>query len=422
MLTPPINRLLAGSSLTVLCAAVFALAAHPAQAREDGKKSHPAKAAAAADGTALTADGLAEARLMEVYKLTAQGRSREALLRTEALLRDYPHFQLAHLVRGDLLSARSRSMRGLDDMATGAAAQALTELREESLMRLKALRERPPAGHVPTQFAQLSSRNRHAIAVDTSRARLYLFENGPEGIKLLADYYVSVGKSGAGKSTEGDMRTPLGVYHVTSNIHPKKLKDFYGAGALPINYPNPYDMRHGRTGSGIWLHGTPPGQFARPPKASDGCIVLANPDLERIIRTVQVRTTPVVIASSLSWVSSKSPPPVEVKHFADTLAAWREAKSKGDLQRLLSFYTTDMSVDGKGGIDWRPNLSPDFDTRRGRELELKELSYLRWTDTADTMVVTFGEVPKGSLTGPVKRQYWMRAGKQWKIFFEGVIG
>ena len=38
------------------------------------------------------------------------------------------------------------------------------------------------------------------------------------------------------------------------------------------------------------------------------------------------------------------------------------------------------------------------------------------------MVVTFGEVADGSRTGPTKRQYWVRQGNQWKIFFEGVIG
>jgi murein L,D-transpeptidase YafK len=218
------------------------------------------------------------------------------------------------------------------------------------------------------------------------------------------------------------MRTPLGVYHVTSQISPKKLQDFYGAGALPINYPNPYDLRHGKTGSGIWLHGTPSTQFARAPRASDGCLVLANPDLERIMRTVQARTTPVVIAPSLSWVSLQSPPALEVKLFTEALSAWREAKSRGDLQRLLSFYTTDLSVDGKGSVDWRPTLAADFDSARGREIELKDLSFLRWTDSADTMVVTFGEVARGAHTGPIRRQYWMRSGRQWKIFFEGVIG
>ena len=38
------------------------------------------------------------------------------------------------------------------------------------------------------------------------------------------------------------------------------------------------------------------------------------------------------------------------------------------------------------------------------------------------MVVTFGEVAEGAQLGPVKRQYWVRQGDRWKIFFEGVIG
>jgi len=59
---------------------------------------------------------------------------------------------------------------------------------------------------------------------------------------------------------------------------------------------------------------------------------------------------------------------------------------------------------------------------RGRPIELKDLSMLRWTDESDTMVVTFGEVPTGTRTGKTKRQYWVRQGNEWKIFFEGVIG
>ena len=102
--------------------------------------------------------------------------------------------------------------------------------------------------------------------MDASRSRLYLFENTGSELKLVGDYYLSVGKLGTEKSVEGDMRTPLGVYYVTSNLDPRTLKDFYGSGALPINYPNPYDMQRGKTGGGIWLHGTPPGQFSRPPQ------------------------------------------------------------------------------------------------------------------------------------------------------------
>ena len=369
-------------------------------------------------------DGEAEARLIEIYRLIGQARTRAALAKAETLVKDHPNFGLAQLVYGDLLTAQRRPVRAFGDVpdaAVATAGQQLAELREESQLRIRALRERPPAGAIPAQFLQLSSKNKHAIAIDSSRARLYLFENGPQGLKLLADYYISVGKSGIEKAVEGDLRTPLGVYFVTSNLDPKTLKDFYGAGALPINYPNPYDARRGKTGRGIWLHGTPPEQFARAPKATDGCVVLANPDLERIIKTVEVRTTPVVIANAIRWV-----PPASVqadnRHFNDVLQAWRGAKASGDVNRLLSFYTPDFAVNGKTLSDWTPMLKVELSRARGKDIELKDVSMLRWTDSADTMVVTFGEIPAGARTGPVKRQYWVRQGAQWKIFFEGVIG
>lgn len=403
-------------ALVFACAAL--LAAPPAAAKQQRK------AAKAAAQRTVARDGEAEARLIEVYRLIGQAQGRQALAKAEALVHNHPNFQLAQLVYGDLLAAQARPLRGLGDVPDGGANgsnPALAELREESSLRIRALRERPPEGAIPAQFLQLSARSRHAIAVDTSRARLYLFENTATGLRLLADYYISVGKSGTDKSAEGDLRTPLGVYYVTSNLDPKSLKDFYGAGALPINYPNPYDARRGKTGSGIWLHGTPPAQFSRAPKATDGCVVLANPDLQRIIRTVEVRTTPVVIADKLSWVAPQSTQP-ESRQFAQTLAAWRNAKASGDLARLLSFYTADFSAAGKTLAEWTPHLKAEVDRAGKRPIELKDLSYLRWSDSAETMVVTFGEVPEGTRTGPVKRQYWVRQGQQWKIFFEGVIG
>jgi murein L,D-transpeptidase YafK len=410
------------NTLLALCCAAGVAGTAAAAPHAQKKHSAPARKPAAAP---VVRDGEAEARLIEIYRLIGQAQTRAALARAETLVKDHPNFGLAQLVYGDLLTAQTRPVRTFGDVpdspAVRSAGQQLAELREESQLRIRALRERPPAGAIPAQFLQLPARSRHAIAIDTSRARLYLFQNGPEGLKLLADYYISVGKAGTEKVAEGDLRTPLGVYFVTSNLDPKSLKDFYGAGALPINYPNPYDARRGKTGRGIWLHGTPPEQFARAPKATDGCVVLANPDLARIIRTVEVRTTPVVIATSLRWVAPASVQN-DTRHFNDVLQAWRSAKASGDINRLLAFYTPDFSVNGKTLAESTPLIKVELGRMRGKDVQLKDLSVLRWTDNADTMVVTFGEVPAGARTGPVKRQYWVRQGPQWKIFFEGVIG
>jgi murein L,D-transpeptidase YafK len=411
--------------LSLLVAACTALP--PAAYGETGSRKkgrNKAAPAAPAIPKKVIEAGLAEADLIRVYELIGQSRNREALAKAEILVREYPSFQLAQLVYGDLLAARTRSainLGGVPETSLSDAATVLTELRDEAQIRVKALRERPPAGAIPSQFLALSPRSKHAIAVDASRSRLYLFENRTTGLTLIADYYISVGKSGLTKTLEGDARTPTGVYFITSNLDPKSLTDFYGSGALPINYPNELDNKRGKTGSGIWLHGTPPGQFSRPPKATDGCVVLANPDLLQVIRTVEVRTTPVVISARLKWVA-----PVSIqsdgKVFENALSAWQHAKSSGDLERVLSFYSSEFTSKGKSLAQWKPALRDELEKVRGRGIELKDLSVLRWTDESDTMVVTFGEVANGTRTGPTKRQYWERQGNQWKIFYEGIIG
>jgi murein L,D-transpeptidase YafK len=406
----------------VAAAFLWLLAASPAIAVGKKHRAQP-QPAHQVPVAAKPAAGLAEARLIEIYNLTGKARNREALALATALVEELPNFQLAQLVYGDLLLAQTRPVTILGDVPQVLAkegAATLSELREESLRRIKALRDRPQPGTVPSQFLALSQRSKHAIAVDTSRSRLYLFENTLAGLKLLDDYYISVGKAGTSKDTEGDQRTPLGVYYINSNLDRKTLKDFYGSGALPINYPNVLDAKRGKTGGGIWLHGTPPSQFSRPPMATDGCVVLANPDLEHIIRTVEVRSTPVIIATQLQWVPLQKIR-TEGKPFEDALQAWRNAKTAGDLGQILSYYTADFNSNGKTLDQWTPSLKTEISETQGRTIQLKDVSYLRWTDTSDTMVVTFGEVADGTRAGRTKRQYWTRQDNRWKIFFEGTM-
>jgi murein L,D-transpeptidase YafK len=368
----------------------------------------------------------AESRLIEIYKLAGSGNTKLALEHAQHLVKQHPNFQLAQLIYGDLLTSRVRPIRQLGDAPDNLVKLSngnLSDLREESLMRIKALQERPPEGHIPAQFLQLSPRNRHAIAVDASRSRLYLFENRNGRLVLKSDFYISVGKAGIEKSVEGDLRTPLGLYYITSSLPRKNLKDFYGSGAMPINYPNPYDVLRGKTGSGIWLHGTPPNQFARPPKASDGCVVLANPDLQKILHIVEPRTTPFVIAQQIQWVLPQAKQ-MDRQQFMGILQTWNQAKAQGPFSKLLAYYTPDFKNFDKDLNQWKPVLEAESSARKGELADLKDLSILHWKEPtgSETMVVTFGEVTKRSHTGATRRQYWIRQGTQWKIFFEGIIG
>ncbi len=224
-----------------------------------------------------------------------------ALGHVDDLIRLQPNFRLAHLIKGDLLLAKVKPLSNLGGAA--GPAERLVDLRDEAIVRLRALKERPAADRVPRYLLQLRADQKYAIVVDTGRSRLYFYQNENGQPRLLTDYYVSSGKAGAQKMREGDMKTPVGVYHVTSSLPRAKLSDFYGAGAYPISYPNEWDRHRGRNGHGIWLHGTPSNTYSRPPRASDGCVVLSNADLEALVPDLQIGLTPVIISEGAEWVA-----------------------------------------------------------------------------------------------------------------------
>jgi hypothetical protein len=213
-----------------------------------------------------------------------------------------PDFKLAHLIRGDLLLARSRPLSNLGE-APARAEASLNDLREEARVRLLRYLDEPKPGFLPRQLLQLSSHQKHALLADAARARLYVFENVDGEPRLVRDYYMTVGRNGVDKRVEGDKKTPIGVYTVTEWIPPSRLIDFYGAGAFPLDYPNEWDVAQRRTGYGIWLHGTPSNTYSRAPKASDGCVVIANPDLVEIAQYIEPGVTPIVIGHRVDWLT-----------------------------------------------------------------------------------------------------------------------
>jgi L,D-transpeptidase YnhG len=371
----------------------------------------------------------AETRLIAIYKLIGVGQAREALPLAAELTKNFPTFQLGHLIYGDLLTMQTKPLSKLGELpaslnkATNAAAWA--ELREESLQRVKALQDRPTPGTIPSQILGLTARNTHVIAVDASKSRLYVLENSDAGLKLVMDTYISVGKEGVGKYIQGDLKTPLGVYYVATPIDPKLLAPLYGGGALPINYPNPFDQRLGKSGSGIWLHGTMPGRYSRPVKATDGCVVMANPDLKKLMAIVAIKTTPVIIASKLQWVKPEQLMS-ERKQFESSLSSWRELKNSGQIDKLYNFYTNDFSAYGKSLTAWWPNTVKDIQKANKQPFQWREVTILSWRSesndkSSNMMVVTYDEVLPKHKHSVTKRQYWLQVGNQWKIFFEGTI-
>lgn len=360
-----------------------------------------------------------EPQLARILAAIEQNKLDSALQQTEALLKQYPNFRLAHLIKGDLLLARGKPLATFGN-AKNAPEEKLTDLREEAVARLKAYRDRPSdAGYVPRYLLQMQSDQKHAIVIDTQKARLYLYQNDNGRPRFVADYYISYGKLGAGKMREGDKRTPTGVYHVTSSLSTKKLGDFYGSGAFPINYPNEWDKRQGRNGYGIWLHGTPSDTYSRPPKASDGCVVLSNADLNALAKNLQIGLTPVIISNSIEWLSHDDWQN-ERTGLNKKIDEWRADWESRDVGRYLKHYSTKFRTKEQTYEQFAQQKRQVNAGKEWVKVKLSNVSMFR--DPKDELVVvTFEQdYQSNNLNNQMrKRQYWIREDGTWKIVFEG---
>ena len=127
----------------------------------------------------------------------------------------------------------------------------------------------------PAALIDVAPRYRYALIAELDLGKLHIYERKPDGTFLnVLTMEVSIGKEGYGKQIEGDNKTPIGVYRITSHLTNEQLDDFYGNAAYPVNYPNAWDKLHKRTGYGIWLHAEPIGllEKTRPLRDSNGCV------------------------------------------------------------------------------------------------------------------------------------------------------
>ncbi len=340
-----------------------------------------------------------------------------ALNEVDSLLKINPNFKLAQLVRGDLLLARARPINNFGS-APNAPHNMIQDLREEANARLQRAQQQQPLT-APKYLWKLSPKQRYAVVIDTDKSTLYLFENVNGEARYVADFYISVGKKGADKVTEGDQKTPLGVYFVNEHLTKDKLTDFYGSDAYPLNYPNEWDKRLGRNGHGIWLHGTPSNTYSRPPRASNGCVVLANNDLAQLGNHLQIGLTPVIIANKIDW--SNASDRSEREALLKTIEQWRNDWASRNTDAYLSHYARDFST---GSM----NLSAFAQRKRlvnsGKtwiKVKMTNLSVIPYPSQPDLVVVTFDQdYESNNLSNQMsKRQYWMKQNGHWLIVYEG---
>ena len=281
-----------------------------------------------------------ESTLLRVIETMQNGHLDPARILVESLLTDYPHSRTAKLLYADILATQGgRLPLGERTIHTRERA-ALDDLQNQLQVRWRyqSSQSKPNDNLLPSRLLLPGRDTHYLIYVDLPESRLYVYRHQKGRLIHLHNYYVTIGKNGIGKQIEGDRKTPVGVYRITSFIPDAELPPRYGPGALPIDYPNSIDRMTQRTGYGIWLHGTEPGYVNRGPYASDGCVTLSNHEFEHL-RKITGNTTdiPVILDHAPVWLTRKDLP----KRRANAIAAvqqWHSSWLRIDKAGLAKVY------------------------------------------------------------------------------------
>lgn len=360
----------------------------------------------------------ADRQLGAAMELLRAGQPREALKALEALSQREPGFTPALQLHGQLYAASNGQPAPL--IAADADPRVL-ELSEEVRIRLASDKAVPPPETVPNAVLQLAPNYKHLVVVDLPRARLYLMENDQGRLKLLRHHYSAMGKNGSRKQVTGDNRTPVGLYHITGWIDDRTLPELYGAGALPLDYPNLWDQFKKRTGSGIWLHGVPRDTHSRPPRSSEGCVTMANADLVALKPYMDFGRTPVLLSDELEWVPAQAAQQERDALLAQ-VDAWRLAWMSRDTADYLTYYGDDFTAQGMSRRAFAAHKHRVNASKKFIEVQLRDISLFRYPGTAEPLWLAEFTMDYRSDNYRVtaqKQQFWKRAADgAWKIFRE----
>ena len=369
-----------------------------------------------------------ESLLIKTLELISNGKLTQANKVNDELIILAPNFKLAHLIRGDILSAYSMSIDNFGGSAVKINSGKVIELKKEAQRRIKGyLSSHNNDNNKLPKFNILpAEKDKYLIYVDMDSSRLFVFENNQRKYYYLSDHYVSIGKNGYGKRFEGDKKTPYGTYFLQKKIK-RELTDFYGDGAYPLNYPNKFDKFNNYTGSGIWIHGTPKSTYSRPPEASDGCIVLSNKDLVKIEHILNTTGTPIILSNlSIKDLSLRSESDIqdEQNQLLNNIENWKKSWESKDYDQYINFYSRDAIYNKTMFEQWSLAKKNVFKKSKTIKISLGNISIYEYPSDLDReqlRIVLFSQNYKSNLISNIskKKQIWKIQDGEWRIIYEG---
>ncbi len=237
------------------------------------------------------------------------------------------------------------------------------------------------------------------LVANKAQKKLYIVKQvGGMEWKVEKEYPVTIGAGLSGpKLSEGDKRTPEGIYFILLKKIKSELNEIYGPLAYVLNYPNDDDRKEGRTGQGIWIHGT---KGDGDPVPTKGCISLKNSmmlDIQNYI--ADGKGTPVVIvndsvnedplihikfdsinAKRKEILAAQEVLFAEVNTFLDT---WVTAWESRDIDQYAQFYSEkNFNSQGVKWNSWKEKKIQTFTMYATIDVAIEKVKLTDWTENS----------------------------------------
>jgi murein L,D-transpeptidase YafK len=233
----------------------------------------------------------------------------------------------------------------------------------------------------------------------------------------IKSYRAISGLNAGDKVSEGDRKTPEGIYFVDAHVPPSMIvRSLHGAAGFSLDYPNRVDRINSQTGSGIWIHGVDTEERLERRFDTRGCVAMGNTEVVELKKWVRPKKTPVVIvdeSSDRSPMGLVSPTAAAGRRTME----WAQAWSSQDTDAYLEFYHPDFYSRNMNYNQWRTYKNSLNNRYEYIKVEISNLRVFRHSKYWVTVFDQSYESNMYRSRGP-KRLYWVGPEDNLRIIAE----
>ncbi len=192
--------------------------------------------------------------------------------------------------------------------------------------------------------------SKFVFVVGKKERTLWVIERMGDELKIIESFATDMGKNDGEKTKANDSRTPTGIYFLQKRMtQPEIPFSLYGNLAFATDYPNIFDKRDAKTGSGIWLHAVPDSVALT--RGSRGCVVVRNQVIQKLQKYVKLGQTPLVIFNEVHFVTYEKHLELR-KKYRDFFEGWRKTWEEQDVDSYIRFYDASFKNDQMDYKKW----------------------------------------------------------------------